>query len=578
MRCSNCNRTIPASEAFCAYCGVSVAPPPPGGVRPWVARHKLLSLAGVTVVLVLFLALVGNLVPGDNGGDEDLRLTPQHTELPASASDEAATPTPILTPAMTHVNIPAGCPDSEPPSVAVVVEDARRSIVEIFTASGTGTGFIVTSEGVVVTNRHVVDGSRDVRIRLETGGDYLGEVFGVHPLLDLAYIRIESRREFRPIGLADSDEVQVGDDVIAIGFPLGSELGQDMTVTRGIISAKRRDVALLQTDASLNPGNSGGPLLDAYGCVVGVNTSGITRTEDGRSVTNINFAIPINELKEELESLPLTVCARECPAATRTPTPTPRLTSTLQQTPPEIREAPPTMSPSPTPTPTSLPPTLTPTSPPTPTPTPTDVPTFTPSPTPTLTATPTRTPTRQPTPTPTRTSTPIPPTPTPTLTPTPTAIPPREYRSGQVGYTLQYPTGWRVEQESGGVVVLASQDGAAFIEILVEPVDSGSSLGEFVEGRRIRRAQQASNWELYEELAIRGEFRGGINYVHQEFRRRENPGSCIENAVSHMYRSRYFPARMQGFIITMSICEDSLRTYGPSRESTLSSFEEFQTN
>ena len=125
---------------------------------------------------------------------------------------------------------------------------------------------------------------------------------------------------------------------------------------------------------------------------------------------------------------------------------------------------------------------------------------------------------------------------------------------------------------------MASQDGAAFIEILVEPVDSGSSLGEFVEGRRIRRAQQASNWELYEELAIRGEFRGGINYVHQEFRRRENSGGCIENAVSHMYRSRYFPARMQGFIITMSICEDSFRTYGPSRESTLSSFEEFQTN
>ena len=564
-----------------------------------MARHKLLSLAGVAVALVLFLALVGNLVPGENGDDEDPGSTLQTTETPPSASDEAPTPTPILPPAGTQANIPIVCPDSEPPPVAVVVEGARLSIVEIFTATGTGTGFIVTSEGVIVTNRHVVEGSRDVRIRLETGSTYFGEVFGVHSSLDLAYIRIESSREFQPIGLGDSDEVLVGDDVIAIGFPLGSELGQDMTVTRGIISAKRRDEALLQTDASLNPGNSGGPLLDAHGCVVGVNTSGITRTEDGRSVTNINFAIPINELKEALDSLPLMVCTRECPAAI--PTPTHALT--LGQTPPQTREATPTLTPTatptrtptrqptPTPTRTSTPipptPTLTPTPtrtstpiPPTPTLTPTPTRTSTPiPPTPTLTPTPTRTstpipPPPAPTPTPTRTSTPIPPPPAPT----PTAIPPQEYRNDQVGYTLQYPAGWRVEQESGGVVVLVSRDGAAFIEILAEPVASGSSLGEFAESRRIRIAQQAPNWDLYRELAIRGEFRGSINYVHQEFRRRENAGSCVENAVSDMYRSRYFPARMQGFIITMSICEDSLRTYGPSRESILSSFEEFEIN
>ena len=120
--------------------------------------------------------------------------------------------------------------------------------------------------------------------------------------------------------------------------------------------------------------------------------------------------------------------------------------------------------------------------------------------------------------------------------------------------------------------------GAAFIEILAEPMASGSSLGEFVESRRLRMAQQAANWDLYEEIAARGEFRGAVNYIHQEFRRRENPGSCVENAVSHMYRSRYFPIRLQGFIVSMSICEDSLRTHGSSRESILSSFEEFQSN
>lgn len=252
----------------------------------------------------------------------------------------------------------------------------------------------------------------------------------------------------------------------------------------------------------------------------------------------------------------------------------------------------PTRTPSPTPTATPWPtptvyvvPTLQPTLTPTPTPFVIVFPTATPRPTPspTFTPWPTATPTRRPTPT-------LRPTPSPTFTPWPTATPTRrptptpalprlrEYRNEKAGYSLEYPVGWRVTQVSGGVVVLRSSDGAAFIEITDVPISGTASLGQFVESHRTNMLARAAGWRFYDETAIRGEFRGAINFIHQEFRRQENAGSCVENAVSHMYRSRYFPARLKGFVVTMSICDHSIRAFGPSRESILESFEEFETN
>ena len=203
MRCRNCNRTIPASEAFCAYCGVSVAPLPPGKFPSWVARHKFLSMVGVAAALLVLFVVVSSVARGCTG---DPQSSPG-TETPTPTVDEKPTPppTPTPTPMKTQRIPPTECLDSEPPPVSVVVENARRGIVEIFTATGSGTGFIVTADGVIATNRHVVEGSRDVRIRLETGGTFLGEVFGLHSSLDLAYIRVDSGREFQPMGLGDSD-------------------------------------------------------------------------------------------------------------------------------------------------------------------------------------------------------------------------------------------------------------------------------------------------------------------------------------------------------------------------------------
>ena len=124
---------------------------------------------------------------------------------------------------------------------------------------------------------------------MASGSEYRGIVTQRHPTLDLAYISIDSSRTFTPIAVGDSDEVRVGAEVIAIGFPLGSTLGSEPTVS--VISAKRDD--RLQTDASLNPGNSGGPLLNMYGQVIGVVVSRVE--EDSAGV--IGFAIPINEVK-----------------------------------------------------------------------------------------------------------------------------------------------------------------------------------------------------------------------------------------------------------------------------------------
>ena len=247
----------------------------------------------------------------------------------ASCSEAEPTPTPVpptatgVTPSPTVPSAPVARSDiestfSEPLSsglsIADVTENALPSVARIVTGTGSGTGFVVNESGLVVTNKHVVDGSSRVSVRMTDGSEYQGSVTKRHPTLDLAYVSIDSSRTFTPIAVGDSDEVRVGAEVIAIGFPLSSTLGSEPTVSVGIVSAKRDD--RLQTDASLNPGNSGGPLLDMFGQVIGVVVSRIVQ-DNGRSISGIGFAIPINEVKAELGG-------QVSPgAALPTPTPTP---------------------------------------------------------------------------------------------------------------------------------------------------------------------------------------------------------------------------------------------------------------
>src|SRR3954447_10357993 len=164
-----------------------------------------------------------------------------------------------------------------------------------------GSGVIVSSEGHIITNNHVVDQVDEIEVQLSDGRSKKARLVGADAQVDLAVLKIDDPG-VKPLKLADSDSIQVGDFVLAIGNPFGFE----ETVTDGIISSKGRPNRgdefgdLLQTNAAINPGNSGGPLINLQGEIVGINTAIISRS--GTS-SGIGFAIPSNSVKTALESL-----------------------------------------------------------------------------------------------------------------------------------------------------------------------------------------------------------------------------------------------------------------------------------
>ena len=167
--------------------------------------------------------------------------------------------------------------------------------------SSLGSGFILSPDGYVVTNNHVVSGGGDIVVRLDRGSEHPAQVIGTDPATDLALLKIEGSG-LPVLSLGNSDKLEVGEPVMAIGNPFGL----DQTVTTGIVSAKERFIGsgpyddFIQTDASVNPGNSGGPLIDSRGAVVGINTA--IFSQSGGSV-GIGFAIPINLAKAVLPQL-----------------------------------------------------------------------------------------------------------------------------------------------------------------------------------------------------------------------------------------------------------------------------------
>jgi serine protease Do len=167
---------------------------------------------------------------------------------------------------------------------------------------GIGSGVIVTKDGYILTNNHVVDGADEVKVALQDGREFTAKVVGRDPKSEVAVIRIDAK-DLPAVPMADSDKVEVGDVVLAVGNPFG--IGQ--TVTTGIVSATGRAGALgldyedfIQTDAAINPGNSGGALVDAEGRLIGINTAILSRTGGNMG---IGFAIPSNLAREVMDSL-----------------------------------------------------------------------------------------------------------------------------------------------------------------------------------------------------------------------------------------------------------------------------------
>ena len=167
-------------------------------------------------------------------------------------------------------------------------------------ASSLGSGFIINKNGTVITNNHVINNAEDIVVRIGDK-DYKAEIIGADPYADIAVLKINSKDIFKPVKFGDSDKARVGDWVVAIGNPFG--LGG--TVTSGIVSARNRDINLtryddfIQTDASINQGNSGGPLFNLAGDVIGVNTAILGQ---GGSI-GIGFAIPANAASDVINQL-----------------------------------------------------------------------------------------------------------------------------------------------------------------------------------------------------------------------------------------------------------------------------------
>ena len=250
----------------------------------------------------------------------DALPTPTLTPMPTHTPYPSYTPYPTSTPNPTPTLIPTATPDipatvsaeltrvAPPPtpervsatrSIADVVSSIAPGLVQISTPSGGGSGFVVSQDGLIVTNAHVVERHSTVTVRFVDGQSYTGRVLGRDETLDLAVVKVQSILQLLPMTLGQASGIGVGDEVIALGFPLGDELGRDYTATTGIVSSLRTygSVERIQTDAAINPGNSGGPLVDRDGRVIGVNTSTFSEYQ------GISFAISVSEVRRNLDFL-----------------------------------------------------------------------------------------------------------------------------------------------------------------------------------------------------------------------------------------------------------------------------------
>ncbi len=307
---------------------------------------RQLVLALIVMTATACIGLECRIVPG---GTTPTQPPPEPTlDLAALVSTRIAhiapgakkpTTEPPPEPAVTLPSLPAGFPASTPaklhdgPTIAQLAAILRPSLVQIRTRTSYGSGFIYDAAGLIVTNAHVVDCCGTIRV-LVGPHSYTAEVVNTDAAADIAVISITGDH-FQPVQFADDGAIAVGDEVVALGFPL--DLGDDPTVTSGIVSSRRQlgNYAYFQHDASINPGSSGGPLIDFNGLVVGMNTSKHLDAE------GVGFALSSGEIRQFL-GIPLS------PAPVPTVSP---ITPTL-----------PIVQPMPTPLPRSTPiPTLTPT-------------------------------------------------------------------------------------------------------------------------------------------------------------------------------------------------------------------------
>ena len=261
-----------------------------------------------TTILVAIVALVGATLGCS---------LPSGSLLPSAAPTATVPPTPTLSPPQVP-SMPEEPASALEAQIETVYDLAGPAVVNITSRSyaydfflrpvpqeGTGSGFLYDTEGRIVTNYHVIENAEELSVTLADGEVYPATIVGVDPSNDLAVIRIEADNLPEPVALGDSDNLRVGQFVVAIGNPFGLE----RTLTVGVISSLGRVIKspdgrfigeAIQTDAAINPGNSGGPLLDLQGRVIGVNTAILSPS---RASAGIGFAVPVNTVRRVVPQL-----------------------------------------------------------------------------------------------------------------------------------------------------------------------------------------------------------------------------------------------------------------------------------
>jgi S1-C subfamily serine protease len=253
---------------------------PPGRAREHAGPVRRIALAATAGGLVGALVASGGLLLRDDSGGSTAtqRSAPQ---VQASSRSTTAAQGAI-----------AGILAKDVPAVVAITTDSGPTLGR---SGGAGTGFVIDSDGIIVTNDHVVDSARSISVTTSDNRRFDARALGEDPSSDLAVLKVDATG-LPTIELGDSNQVQVGDDVVAIGNAL--DLDGGLSVTRGIVSGLNREIptengrltGLIQTDAAINPGNSGGPLVDAQGRVIGINTAIANPT----TAQNVGFVIPIS--------------------------------------------------------------------------------------------------------------------------------------------------------------------------------------------------------------------------------------------------------------------------------------------
>ena len=282
----------PASQAWAAAPYVPAAPVPAAPAQPG-GRRRVVPLILATALLSAMLSAAGTYVAVSIGPRTTTAAVPVQADQSPSAQLVSLTQSQAIVRVVNQVQ----------PSVVTITTTGMSNLSPFSVpTTGAGSGFIVSSDGLILTNNHVVADSNSLTVTLDDSRELAATVVATDATHDLALIRVKATG-LTPVTLGDSSAIQVGQLAIAIGSPLGTFTD---SVTQGIVSGLNRDISvgdrtsqlsedlkgLIQTDAAINPGNSGGPLLDVNGSVVGIITASDSSAQD------MGFAIPINQAKE----------------------------------------------------------------------------------------------------------------------------------------------------------------------------------------------------------------------------------------------------------------------------------------